>query len=301
METRSPSKTKPTRYGLCAGLLALFFALPLLVSGYHIHLANLVMIYILLTASLRTIYISGQLSLGHAAFMGIGAYVSAVLAKHLGWSPWLTIPIGGLSAMTAGILIGFPFARLRAIYFSMASLFFGIMITALTGVIPHLTGYLGGMPGIPRLFGFSKIPYYYFFLALVLLSLLVLYRIEHSRVGMTLRCVAQSYLAASSRGIDEAGARIQALGIGCFFAGLAGACYAHYNTFIAPSNFSMLPSIFLVVYLLVGGTRSFTGPILGAFILYLIPYVMGSPLPSISTTKRRSWIVWPSPSTTRAR
>jgi ABC-type branched-subunit amino acid transport system permease subunit len=92
---------------------------------------------------------------------------------------------------------------------------------------------------------------------------------------MTLKCVAQSYLAASSRGINEARARIRALGVGCFFAGMAGACYAHYNTFIAPSNFSMLPSIFLVVYLLAGGTRSFAGPIAGAFVLYLIPYVMG--------------------------
>lgn len=265
-------QTKSFVYG---GLMLLLFLYPLFMSTYRIHLANLVLIYVILTSSLRAVYISGQLSLGHAAFMGIGAYVSAILAKHLGWSPWCTIPIGGLAAMTAGILVGFPFSRLRAIYFSMASLFFGIIITALTGVIPHLTGYLGGMPGIPRLFGFSKVPYYYFFLILTLLSLLVLYRIERSRIGMTLKCVAQSYLAASSRGIDEARARIRALGIGCFFAGLAGACYAHYNTFISPSNFSMFPSIFLVVYLLVGGTRGFAGPIVGAAVLFLIPFIMG--------------------------
>jgi branched-chain amino acid transport system permease protein len=275
LEKNASPKKKPVKGIVYACLIALLFTLPLFLGGYYIHLANLVMIYILLTASLRTIYISGQLSLGHAAFMGIGAYVSAILAKHLDWTPWCTIPIGGLSAMAAGILIGFPFSRLRAIYFSMASLFFGIMISAITGVAPKLTGYLGGMPGIPRLFGFSKTPYYYFFLILILLSLFVLYRIEHSRAGMTLKCVAQSYLAASSRGIDEAGARIRALGIGCFFAGIAGACYAHYNTFISPSNFTMLPSIFLVVYLLVGGTGRFAGPIVGAFILYLIPYIMG--------------------------
>ncbi|MBI5601770.1 MAG: branched-chain amino acid ABC transporter permease [Deltaproteobacteria bacterium] len=270
---RSGKNPVKTFFGL--GTLIVLLLAPLFLNNYRLHLANLVLIYVLLTSSLRTIYISGQLSLGHAAFMGIGAYTSAILAKHAGWTPWATIPIGGLSAMVAGILIGFPFSRLRAIYFSMASLFFGIMITALTGVIPDLTGYLGGMPGIPRLFGFSKIPYYYFFLVLTLLCLLVIYRIEHSRIGMTLMGVAQSYLAASSRGINEAGARIQALGIGCFFAGLAGAVYAHYNTFIAPSNFSMLPSIFLVVYLLAGGTGSFAGPIVGAFILYLVPYVMG--------------------------
>ncbi len=262
------------KHGGLTGFTILLFLAPLYLSSYHLHLANLVLVYVLLTSSLRTIYISGQLSLGHAAFMGIGAYSSAILAKQLGWTPWLTIPIGGLSAMIAGILIGFPFSRLRAIYFSMASLFFGITVTALTGVFPDWTGYLGGMPGIPRLLGYSKVPYFYFFLILTLLSLFILYRIEHSRIGLTFRSVAQSYLAASSRGINEAGARIRALGIGCFFAGIAGAGYAHYNTFIAPSNFSLLPSIFLVVYLLVGGTESFAGPIVGAFVLYLIPYVM---------------------------
>ncbi|MBI5586678.1 MAG: branched-chain amino acid ABC transporter permease [Deltaproteobacteria bacterium] len=273
--TGAPARSGKIKIAAGTGLLFLLFLAPLFLGLYRLHLAILVLVYILLTSSLRTIYISGQLSLGHAAFMGLGAYTSAILAKHLGWTPWLTIPIGGLSAMMAGLLIGFPFSRLRAIYFSMASLFFGIMITALTGVFPTWTGYLGGLPGIPRLLGYSKVPYYYFFLVLTLLSLLILYRIEHSRIGLTFKSVAQSYLAASSRGINEAGVRIRALALGCFFAGLAGAGYAHYNTFIAPSNFSMLPSIFLVVYLLVGGTGSFAGPIVGAFVLYLIPYVLG--------------------------
>lgn len=121
----SPNKRKPVKGISFAALIILLFLAPLLLRGYYIHLANLVMIYVLLTASLRTIYISGQLSLSQAAFMGIGAYVSAILAKHLGWTPWCTIPIGGITAMTAGILIGFPFSRLRAIYFSMPASFSG--------------------------------------------------------------------------------------------------------------------------------------------------------------------------------
>ena len=258
------------------GLIILLFLAPLFLESYYIHLAALVFVYIILTSSLRILYISGQLSLGHAAFMGIGAYTSAILAKNFGWTPWGTMPIGGLAAMITGILIGFPFSRLRAIYFSMASLFFGIMITSLVGLAPELTGYSTGLPGIPRLFGYSKVPYYYFFLILTTLILLVLYRIEHSRIGMTFKAVAQSHLAASSRGINEAGARILALGIGGFFAGIAGAGYAHYAGFIAPANFGLMPSIFLVVYLLAGGTGSFAGPIVGAFILYLIPYIMGA-------------------------
>jgi branched-chain amino acid transport system permease protein len=256
-------------------LLALLFAGPLLVGNYYLHLALLTFIYIILTASLRTIYISGQLSLGHASFMAIGAYVSAILAKQLTLTPWLTIPLGGLAAALVGAGIGFPFSRLRAIYFSMASLFFGIMVTSAVGLAPKLTGSYTGLFGIPKLFGYGKVPYYYFFLLLMLVCLLIMRRLENSRLGLTFKCVAQSYLAASSRGINEAGMRILAIAIGSFFAGIAGAGYAHYAGFIAPATFGVMPSILLIVYLLAGGKQSFAGPIVGTSILYLIPYVMG--------------------------
>lgn len=266
---------KAVKMASCAGLIILLCLAPLFMGSYSLHLAILVLMYIILTSSLRTIYISGQLSLGHAAFVGIGAYTSAILAIRLDWTPWGTILLGGLAAMVAGILIGLPFSRLRAIYFAMASLFLGIMITALIAVFPELTQSYTGLMNIPRLFGFPKEPYYYFFLGLTVLTLFVLYRIEHSRVGMTLKAVAQSHLAASSIGISESRARILALGIGCFFAGLAGAGYAHYSTLIAPTDFALMPSIYLLVYLLVGGTGSFAGPIVGAIVLVLIPYLMG--------------------------
>ena len=256
------------------GLIVLLFLGPLFLENYYIHLAVLVFIYVMLTSSLRTIYISGQMSLGHAAFMAIGAYTSAMLAKHLGWTPWCTMPLGGIAASIGGVLIGFPFSRLRAIYFSMASLFFGIMVTTLVGLAPELTGHYTGLQRIPLLFGFPKVPYYYFFLIVTLLTLLILYRIEHSRIGMTFKSVSQSHLAASSRGINEAGIRILALGVGTFFAGIAGAGYAHYAGFIAPATFGVMPSIFLVVYLLAGGKGSFAGPIVGATILYLLPFIM---------------------------
>jgi branched-chain amino acid transport system permease protein len=256
------------------GLIVVLFLGPLFLENYYLHLAVLVFIYVILTSSLRTIYISGQMSLGHAAFMAIGAYTSAMLAKHLGWTPWCTMPLGGVFASIGGVLIGFPFSRLRAIYFSMASLFFGIMVTTLVGLAPELTGHYTGLQRIPLLFGFTKVPYYYFFLIVTLLTLVILYSIEHSRIGMTFKSVSQSHLAASSRGINEAGVRILALGIGTFFAGVAGAGYAHYAGFIAPATFGVMPSIFLVVYLLAGGKGSFAGPIVGAAILYLLPFVM---------------------------
>ncbi len=246
-----------------AGLIILLCLAPLFMGSYNIHLAILVFMYVILTSSLRTVYISGQLSLGHAAFVGVGAYTSAILAIRLDWTPWVTILLGGLAAMIAGILIGFPFSRLRAIYFSMASLFLGIMITALIAVFPELTEGYTGLMSIPRLFGFPKEPYYYFFLVLTLLTLFVLYRIEHSRVGMSLKAVAQSHLAASSIGISESRARKR----------LAIEKYIALNR--EKGKPIKMPSIYLLVYLLVGGTRSFAGPIVGAIVLVLIPYMMG--------------------------
>ena len=266
---------KRTKIICVGGLLLLLFLGPLFVGNYYLHLALLTFIYIILTSSLRTIYISGQMSLGHASFMAIGAYASAILAKNLQLTPWITIPLGGVAAALIGAGIGFPFSRLRAIYFSMASLFFGIMVTSSVGLAPKLTGSYTGLYGIPKLFGYSKIPYYYFFLILTVLSLLILYRIEHSRIGLTFKSVSQSYLAASSRGINEAGIRILAITIGSFFGGIAGAGYAHYAGFIAPATFGVMPSILLVVYLLAGGKANFAGPIIGTAILYLIPYIMG--------------------------
>ena len=270
------TKKNAVKMASYSGFIILLCLAPLFMGSYHIHLAILVLVYVILTSSLRTIYISGQLSLGHAAFVGIGAYISAILAMRLDWTPWVTILLGGLAAMVAGILIGLPFSRLRAMYFTMASLFLGIMITSLIAVFPELTQSYTGLMNIPRLFGFPKEPYYYFFLILTLVSLLVLYRIEHSRLGMTFKTVAQSHLAAASIGISETRTRIFALGIGCFFAGIAGAGYAHYSTLIAPTDFALMPSINLLVYLIVGGTGSFAGPIVGAIVLVLIPYLMGA-------------------------
>ncbi len=272
--------TKPV--GL-ASLIILLFLLPVFIKQpYYIHIFIVTMLYIIVVSSLRTVALSGQVSIGHAAFMGIGAYFSGVVSKELGLTPWLTIPLGGLAAMIIAILMGYPFTRVRAIYFSMVSLFGGMVIVSLIRVAQKWTG-AAGLAGIPPLdpinipgvinivFLGQKVPYYYFTLLLTLVCLLVLYRIEHSRTGMTWKAIAQSHLVASSVGINEAGFRVLALAVGCFFAGIAGASYAHYNLVLTPSTFSFFPSIFLVMYMLVGGRERFAGPIIGTAILIMVP------------------------------
>lgn len=263
---------KLTRTLVYAGLLVIVLLLPLFIkSRYLIHIFNLTLIYIIAASSLRLIATSGQLSLGHAAFMSIGAYTAGALAKHLGWTPWVTIPLGALATMAVAVIIGYPFARLRAIYFSMVSLLFGIGVLAVNQVLERFTGGYAGLIGIRPLFSGSKVASYYFFVGLTVLSLLVLHRIEFCRIGTTFKAIAQSHVVASSVGINESGYRVLALAVGCFFAGLAGAGYAHYNSVLSHSTFNFLSSVNLLVYVLVGGVGSFAGPVIGTAVLIIIP------------------------------
>jgi branched-chain amino acid transport system permease protein len=264
---------KLTKLATYAGVIVFLCLVPLFIkSPYYLHIFILAFIYIIASASLRTITISGQFPLAHAAFMGVGGYTSAVVAKELGWSLFLTIPLGALMAMGIGILIGYPFARLRALYYALGSLFFGIGMVQVFLVFNRWTCAYQGLTGMPPLFStVSKVPYYYFFLGLTLLCLLALYRFEFCRIGTTLKAIAQSYLVASSVGINEAWYRVFAVGIGCFFVGLAGATYAHYNLALSYTSFDMLATLWIVLYVLIGGIDSFAGPIIGTAVLVLLP------------------------------
>jgi branched-chain amino acid transport system permease protein len=203
--------------------------------------------------------------------MGIGAYLSGMASKWLGWSPWITIPLAALAAMSFGILTGYPFARLRTFYYAMGSLFFGIGVVLIIVAGGVWTGGYPGLSGIPPVFVGSKEPYYYLFLGLTFASVIALYRFEFSRIGTTLKAIAQSHMVASSVGISEGWYRIFIVAVGCFFAGLAGAGYAHYNLVVAPHSFNLTATLWLVMYVLIGGIDSFTGPIIGTFVLFLIP------------------------------
>jgi branched-chain amino acid transport system permease protein len=278
------------RYGLRAVLIAFLLLLPWLprVGPYFLHVCIMILTYIIATSSLRTIYVSGQASVGHAAFMGIGAYTSAIMSMRLGWSPWFTILLGALGAMVVATLSGYLFSRLRAIYFSMVTLFFGVAVEALMRSWVSLTGGRSGLVGFPGLgilpipgvgeinFAASKTPYYYLLLLLAFFTLIVLYRLERSRTGMNWMAIAQSPLVASSIGINETKFRVLAFTVGCFFAGLAGGCYAHYSGVLSSSSFSLMPSIYLVIYMLLGGMTHFAGPIIGVIVLVAIPELFRS-------------------------
>ena len=254
-------------------LVVIFFAIvPLVVeSPYTLHILIIFLIYAIGSVSFRTITISGQFPLAHGAFMGIGAYASGMAAKWLGWSPWITIPLAGFFTMGIGALTGLPFARLRTFYYAMGSLFFGVGVVLIINAGGRWTGSYGGLIGIPPLFTGSYVPYYYFFLIMTLISALILYRLEHSRIGMTLKAIAQSHVVASSVGVNEGWYRVFIVAVSCFFVGIAGAGYAHYSMVISTTSFNLGATLWIVMYVLIGGINHFSGPIVGALILVLIP------------------------------
>jgi branched-chain amino acid transport system permease protein len=270
--TSATGRKRLVKFAFFLGLIIIVALLPLFVRKiYLLHVFILALIYIIAASSLRLITTSGQFPLAHAAYMGIGAYAAAIPSKWFGWPVWLTIPLGGLVSMGIGILIGYPFARLRALYYAMVSLFFGSGVLYFIFTFGIWTGSYSGLSGIPPILPSPKIIYYYFFLIVTSLCLLALYRFEFCRIGTSLKAVAQSYLLASSVGINEARYRILALAVGCFFAGIAGAFYAHYNLTISYTSFNLNATLWLFMYVLIGGINSFTGPILGTALMIIVP------------------------------
>jgi branched-chain amino acid transport system permease protein len=255
----------------CAVLVAVLALLPLVLTSYTTHIFTLTFVYIIVSVSLRTIAISGQFPLAHGAFMGIGAYFSGMVSKWLGWPIWFTIPLGAFVSAGIGMLFGYPFARLRSLYYAMGSLFLGVGVMQIISAGGRWTGGYSGLTGIKPLFIGSRTPAYFFFLGLAVVSVLALYRFEFSRIGRSLKAIAQSHLVASSVGINEGWYRVLAVGVGSFFVGLAGAAYAHYNFVLSPSSFDLSATLWIVNYVLIGGISSFAGPIIGTAILILIP------------------------------
>jgi len=263
---------KWTKPAVLVGLIIIAALLPLILgASYMLHILILTFVYVVASVSFRAISISGQFSIAHAAFMGIGAYVAGMASIWLNWQPWFTIPMGAIAAMVVGLVFGYPFSRLRAIYYAMGSLFFGVVIVNVISTGGDLTGGYSGLAGVHPIFVGSRVPYYYLFMGLALVSIIALYRFEFSRIGTTLKAIAQSHLVASSVGINESKYRILAVGVGCFFVGLVGATYAHYNMVLSPSSFNLGATLWIIMYVLIGGIDSFAGPIIGTFILVIFP------------------------------
>jgi len=263
--------------------LVVLFLLPLATggTGYYIHVLILCAINIILASSLRAITTTGQISLGHAGFMSIGAYMSAIAATKLGISPFIGLLLGGLAAAAVAGIIAFPVSRVKTIYLAMLTLFLGEVIRLVLNEARGLTGGTSGIINIPPFNAIfilkftidfsSRLPNYYLVLIIMVISLLFLYTVDRSYTGMTFKAIQQDDSLAASTGINVAKYKAIILCIGCFFAGVAGSFHAHYRAVLTPDSFGIFPSIYIIVYVIVGGPKKFPGAIIGAFLLTLIP------------------------------
>jgi len=276
-----------TKLFIIAAVVLLLFLLPLIIgSQYILYVLIWLGISIALTSSLRVISLSGLLSIGHGGLMLIGAYTSALLVMKLGLSSFLALILAGVAAGGFACLIGFPFVRLKGMYFSMVTMFMTEVILMVSEQWKSLTGGSAGIMDIPRpdpikIAGIidisfkSYIDLYYLMLILVIVSLIVFYLIEHSRIGRSWQAISRDDLLAESVGINVAAYKVLGFTIGSFFAGVCGAFYSQFYNVITPSEFGFFFSIYILVYMIVGGRRSFIGPVIGCLLLLLIPELIG--------------------------
>jgi len=263
--------------------IIILLAIPLLFrdNNYYLHIFVLVAINIILTASLRAIASVGQISMGAMAFAGIGAYTSAILMKKMAFPFFVAFPLAGVASMIAAAVIAYPFVRVTGIYFTMLTLFLGEVIRLIITEWTSMTGGSSGMLKIPSVGSFSVsginvdfihlVPYCYLVFILMALSLLFLYRIDRTQIGTTLEAIEKDEKVAESVGINVIRFKVLIFCIGSFFMGLAGSLYAHHLRVLNPNSFGLFPSIYIMIYMVVGGRKRFSGSIIGALVLTLIP------------------------------
>lgn len=212
---------------------------------------------------------TGQISLGHAAFVGLGAYGTALLCKGLGLNPWLAIAAGALVASFAAWAIGWLVFRLRGHHLAMATLAFGIIIHLLIVGLRGMTGGQDGLSGIPALslFGHalaSDAQFFPFVWAVCLLGIVLAGNLVHSPAGYAMRAVAESEAVASSVGIAHGRLKRRVMALSGCYAGLGGALYAHYLGYISPSPFDVDFSVRLLMMVALGGFAGIWSVLFGA-------------------------------------
>lgn len=265
------------RYQSIALIAAAAGALPFVLPGaYAVHLATVVGINTIVVLGLNLLMgYAGQVSLGQAAFVGIGAYASGILTVKAGLSPWIAMAAGvGLTAVT-GLIVGIPLLKLRGHYLAMGTLGFGMIANIVLIQWERLTEGTIGIMSIPplTLAGFqlkSELSMYYLVAFSVILSMVLAANIIDSRVGRAMRAVHGSEVAAEVSGVDTARHKLQVFVLSAAMAGFAGSLYAHHATYIHPGTFGFHHSIQLVVMAVIGGMASIWGAVLGAGAVTLI-------------------------------
>ncbi|NLJ29622.1 MAG: branched-chain amino acid ABC transporter ATP-binding protein/permease [Deltaproteobacteria bacterium] len=263
-------------------LMALSFgALPFgLSNDYFLLVLNVMALNALVVLSLNLLIGStGQVSLGHAAFYGLGAYLSAIASTTWQWPMVASLAFCILFVGLTSLLVALPTLRLEGHYLVMATLGFNIIVTILCNQMEPLTGGPSGFPGIPKLhlgsFVLSTDRQFYFFIWGILIAALALtLNLNDSRIGRALKAIHEKDLTAQALGIPTFRYKVVTFVLSAVYAGFAGFCYAHYVTFISPKTFDIFYSVQLVTMVVVGGMGSLWGGLAGAALLTFLPELL---------------------------
>jgi ABC-type branched-subunit amino acid transport system permease subunit len=276
------------RWVAIAALVAVLALLPRFVtSDYVLTLLDLAGIYAIAVMGLGILLgFTGQMSLAQAAFFGIGAYTSGWITTHVnwfpghpGWSVWPAMLLAVAMSAFIGLIVGYPCLRLSGHYLALATIGFGIITQLVLINWRDVTNGSDGMTGIPppeigpwTLDTYGK--YYYLVLVAVLVCAYVAWRIKTTRAGRALHAIRENEIAARATGIDATRYKIVAFVLAGSYAGLAGSLLAHDIRFVSPDSYSFDQSVVFLVMLILGGSSSIGGAILGAVLLTFLPEVL---------------------------
>ncbi|MEA1947339.1 MAG: branched-chain amino acid ABC transporter permease, partial [Thermodesulfobacteriota bacterium] len=239
-------------------LAVIIIIIPLFVeSKYYFIVLNVIGLNTIVVVGLNLLIgFAGQISLGHAAFYGLGSYFSGILTVNYGFPLWPAMVVGMLATGAVAYLIGYPSLKLRGHYLVMATLGFGIIINILMGELEQFTGGHDGLMGIPPL-AIGKLVFdndlknFYLIWSFVFLCMLMARNLLNSRVGRALRAISGSEVAANSLGVNTADYKVKVFVLSAMFASISGSLYAHYITFISPSSYDFYYSIHVVTMVIV--------------------------------------------------
>ena len=277
------------RIGIAALVVIALIAAPAVLPGtYYTYLAIIVFIYGIVAIGLNILAgYAGQLSLGHAALMAVGAYTTALLSKALAPVPfftatglhiWLGIVVGTVAAALFGALLAIPALRVRGPYLAMVTIAFGWVIFKILQEWSSVTGGDLGISGVPkpRIASLTLIikQYYYVVLAMFIVALAAQYRLVTSQFGLRLRAMKYSEIGVASVGVNVFRVKVAVFTLSAAFAGLGGALFAHQQNYISPDNFQFFSSVFFLLAVLFGGAGTLLGPIIGAAVLTLLPEML---------------------------
>lgn len=274
---------------LLAGSIIIGLSLPLFIGNYMLTIIITAMSAIIATLGLQILTgYCGQLSVGHAAFVAVGAYTSALLMGQSGMPFWISVPAAGIVTGLVGLVVGLTSIRLKGFYLIISTLAAHFIILY---VIVHWTSLTGGSFGLtaqaPKLAGinFARPSNYFYIVFIALLTATyVAKNIVRTNVGRVFVAIRDNDLAAEVMGVNLTAYKLLAFFIGCAFAGVGGALAAHARGVISPDTYSLIESFWYLAYLIIGGLGTITGTFFGVIFIAILNNGLGAILTSLSVT-----------------